>query len=332
MRFINIKKRTVALLYTQFKHSISTNTIYNLTNYRSLIKLKGQDTAKYLQNLITNNVYNLNNENAIYSMILNNRGRILYDIIIYANALNKQQQQPDEYLIEIDSNYTDHLIKYLNVFKLRKKIEINKVDDELKLFVTEKPIDHHKDILTCSQDPRCSNLGYRVIIKNESDLLKDFIASNNDIKNYKINLYKNGIAENHQDISYSTAIPLEYNLAILNGVSFDKGCYMGQELVAKTHHTGIIRKRIMPIELIDNNNSVKFDQDSPIINVKTEKQVGKLRNLIDKYGIAMLRIAEIDNNNLALLDSSNKRHLIKFKIPHYWNRDENLIKSLNYLN
>ena len=88
MRLINIKKRSVALLYTQFKHSISTNTIYDLTSYRSLIKLKGQDTAKYLQNLITNNVYNLNNENVIYSMILNNRGRILYDILIYANVLN----------------------------------------------------------------------------------------------------------------------------------------------------------------------------------------------------------------------------------------------------
>ena len=47
------------------------------------------------------------------------------------------------------------------------------------------------------------------------------------------------------------AIPLEYNLAGLNAISFDKGCYVGQEFIARTHHRGVIRKRLLPFELVD---------------------------------------------------------------------------------
>ena len=94
-----------------------------------------------------------------------------------------------------------------------------------------------------------------------------------NINEYKESLYKNGIGENNDDIKQGNSIPLEYNLVFLNGgkikewknicekhlinylnvfqVTFDKGCYLGQELVAKTHHTGVIRKRIMPIKLLE---------------------------------------------------------------------------------
>lgn len=49
------------------------------------------------------------------------------------------------------------------------------------------------------------------------------------------------------------AIPLEYNLAGLNAISFEKGCYIGQELIARTHHRGVIRKRLMPMKFVDEN-------------------------------------------------------------------------------
>jgi folate-binding Fe-S cluster repair protein YgfZ len=95
-----------------------------------------------------------------------------------------------------------------------------------------------------------------------------------DINIYKKFMDKQGIAEGSETIPYGDAIPLEYNIVFLNGgnksshigflrlvlqnkqkqssVSFNKGCYLGQELVAKTHYTGVVRKRIMSIELISN--------------------------------------------------------------------------------
>lgn len=327
------------LVLTHIKQYSTKYKAYDLTRYRSLIKVKGQDSSKYLQNLITNNVYNLNNkQRLIYSMILNNRGRVLYDICVYSIY-----NQPDEYLLEVDSNYTDQLIKFLTIYKIKKKVEITNVDN-CKMYAIVKQDELVENKLTiqnidlCELDPRCSNLGYRAIDSSNDIISKQpDIEISTNLNEYKINLYKNGIAENGSDISYSNSIPLEYNIALLNGVSFDKGCYLGQELIAKTHHTGVIRKRITPIKLKVENISIKdseklFKQDNQIINIKTGKQVGKLRNIIGKYGIAMLRITELDHNNLVLVDNSNGNHLIDFNVPDYWSNDTNLTQQLKEQN
>lgn len=145
---------------------------------------------------------------------------------------------------------------------------------------------------------------------------------------YKQSLYKHGIAENHDNISYGSSIPLEYNIVLLNGVSFSKGCYLGQELIAKTHHTGVIRKRIVPIEFSDETNNIQFKADSNILNIHSGKSAGKLKGSSGKFGIAMLRISELVENGLVILDDENKPHPIKYKIPQYWNQDVKLMQSL----
>ena len=61
--------------------------------------------------------------------------------------------------------------------------------------------------------------------------------------------YKLGVCEGSEEIPTAKATPLEFNLEYMHGVSFHKGCYLGQELTARTHHTGVIRKRIMPVKL-----------------------------------------------------------------------------------
>jgi folate-binding Fe-S cluster repair protein YgfZ len=206
-------------------------TAYDLTRYRSLIRIKGQDSAKYLQSLITNNIYNLNNEHVIYSMILNNRGRCMYDVLVYANEGINQQ----EFLIEFDSDYTNELMKFLNVYRIRKKVEISHVDNELKLyalvnFYRTNPVKADPNhLFLCSPDPRSINLGHRVVISspNESVSIKNYFNAqiSTDITEYKKNLYKNGVAENQLDIPSNKSIPLEYNIALMNGVSFSKGYY-----------------------------------------------------------------------------------------------------------
>ena len=106
----------------------------DLTNYRSLINIKGADSAKYLQNLITNDINLLQNESikSIYSHILNNRGRTLFDTIVYKNTFD-QSGEPS-YLIELDTQFINDAIKLLSVFKIKKKVEINTVNDQFKLY------------------------------------------------------------------------------------------------------------------------------------------------------------------------------------------------------
>ncbi len=182
-------------------------------------------------------------------------------------------------------------------------------------------------------DPRFSELGYRFIAQNKNLKVTECFVNQITSESfepllYKQSLYKHGIAENHDNISYGNSIPLEYNIVLLNGVSFSKGCYLGQELIAKTHHTGVIRKRIVPFEFLDDSTSVQFKTDSIIMNLSSGKNAGKLKGYSGKNGIAMLRLSELLEGSLVILDDENKQHHIKYKIPKYWDQDSKLIESL----
>ena len=89
---------------------------------------------------------------------------------------------------------------------------------------------------------------------------------------YKLLRYRLGVCEGSQEIPFAKATPLEHNVAYMHGVSFQKGCYLGQELTARTHHTGIIRKRIMPLEFSQEiSNFVEGSvEEEKILNEKVD--------------------------------------------------------------
>jgi folate-binding Fe-S cluster repair protein YgfZ len=126
-----IMKRNIFQILTQVTRRISSQASnkyvgFDLNNYRSLLRVKGADAAPFLQNLITNDINNLSTvENqVIFSMILNNRGRILFDVLIY-NIISEESQiekKNMDFLVEIDSNFQSQALKTLNMFKIKKKV------------------------------------------------------------------------------------------------------------------------------------------------------------------------------------------------------------------
>ncbi|CAF1194334.1 unnamed protein product [Rotaria sp. Silwood1] len=298
---------------------------------RSLIKVHGDDTSKFLQGLITNDIEFLKNTNAIYSMLLNARGRILYDMIIYNSHLNQSS-----YLIEISQNAVPDFIRILRTYKLRKQINIEDVTQIYRIwsifsfkndFLLNKKDLHdclylktRQGLIVGQSDPRHPSLGIRLITERQTQIndLADFCHVSNDITIYKQWLYQNGISEGIEDMPPGECIPLEYNIVFLNGVSFSKGCYIGQELVARTHHTGVIRKRLMPVQI---NNfeelSKSFNHkinNLTIINEETKRRAGKLCATIKQYGIALIRLNEWKNN----LRIQNADVPIIPSIPNWW--------------
>jgi len=262
-----------------FNKSTSSQFVsHDLTNVRSLVKIKGPDSNKYLQNLMTNDINLLNDEKkSIYAMFCNSRGRVIHDGIIY----NLKESTENEYIVEVDKSALNDFLRLLKMYKIKKKVEVTSVDDQYKLFSITNSLESNDnqelklikpdEIKYCDFDPRYSKLGYRAIFSNSNINFADYftndITENSDLSIYKQHIYKHGIAENNDDIQYGSAIPLEYNIVLLNGVSFSKGCYLGQELIAKTHHTGVIRKRIMPIFIKDQNESI--EKENNILNKKT---------------------------------------------------------------
>ncbi|CAN7977174.1 unnamed protein product, partial [Ixodes persulcatus] len=103
--------------------------------------------------------------------------------------------------------------------------------------------------------------------------------------------YQLGVIEGLGELPTANCFPLEYNADYMSGVSFHKGCYIGQELTARTHHTGVVRKRIMPVVLLDRADGGGVVSDT-VVKDGNDKAVGKFRVHRGQVGLALLRVDE----------------------------------------
>lgn len=202
----------------------------NLLSDRSIIEITGPDNKKLIQGLITNDI-NKAKDNLIYTAMLNNKGRFLHDFFIF--------ESKDVLFLDCHQNQRDQIIKKLSFYKLRSTVEILK-NDELKVFSNNEKIGFI--------DPREEKLGYRSYKKFEKE-----DDSTNTYHQKRIELK---IPDGEYDLTIEKSLILEFNFDNLHAISYEKGCYIGQELTARTHHTGQIRKKLYFVK-IDTNMSIE---------------------------------------------------------------------------
>ncbi|XP_050438125.1 putative transferase CAF17 homolog, mitochondrial isoform X1 [Adelges cooleyi] len=299
----------VPIQYMRFFSTSSYKPKLELLSHRCLLKMKGQGLLDYCQRLMTNDIFRLNTEKCLYTTLLNSKGRVMYDCLLY--------KVEDHLLIECDKVAASSLCKHLKTYALRKKIEIDIVDDaSIWVLFSPSPVNVVDNSTSVFDDPRLPILGQRILSDNISHIKEQIVLDEGENKcSYKKWRYSNGVAEGVELLS-SQSFPLEMNCDYLNGISFHKGCYIGQELTARTHHTGVIRKRIMPI-IFDKEipsalelNADIYDKDNP----DAKRPLGKLRGLCDNVGIANLRIDEcLKAKNLVVGGYSFKTF-----IPNWW--------------
>jgi len=232
----------------------STFKTCHLVN-RSVVRIQGKESADFLQGLMTNDINHLteNHENpAIFAMFLNTQGRVMFDTFITKPNI----ENDEEFYIDCDKELSEKLVKHLKMYKVRRKltIEIQENDHVMAVFNPEENLDQidkgsSEKCKISFNDTRTKGLGIREI---SSDCSAD-----TDLSEYKLHRYRLGICEGSQEIPFAKVTPLEHNVEFMHGVSFHKGCYLGQELTARTHHTGVIRKRIMPLEFSQEFSSEK---------------------------------------------------------------------------
>ncbi|EPS61980.1 aminomethyltransferase, partial [Genlisea aurea] len=232
-----------------------------LLKTRSVIRFRGPETIKFLQGLVTNDVRSLENlaENrttpSLYAAMLTPQGRFLYDFFLYRMLHTGDRM---EIYADVDKGVVDELVATLKKFRLRLKVDIENVGEDFSCWQRfggnasdscTRPEKSEADSVAWKwiRDPRLPCLGYRGMFPSnitpplfEGDEMKDE-------EDYVLYRLERGVAEGSTEIPKGDAIPLEYNLVGLNAISFDKGCYVGQELVARTHHRGVVRKRLIPV-------------------------------------------------------------------------------------
>ncbi|KAI4905352.1 hypothetical protein NFI96_022274 [Prochilodus magdalenae] len=126
-----------------------------------------------------------------------------------------------------------------------------------------------------------------------------------------------GLPEGVGDLPPGEALPLESNLVFMNGISFGKGCYIGQELTARTHHTGVVRKRLMPLSLSVPAESL---QAGDALESAGGKPAGKLRKGLGQLGLGLVRLAHA-KEPLTLRSSTQTSVTAHAAEPEWWNKD-----------
>jgi len=291
---------------------------------RTIIQLSGVDSADFLQTLITNDVRLLlsgnNPRQCIYSFLLHNNGRIEADMFVYYFS-----QHPYDFLLEVDSAVAYNIIKLIKFYKIRRKFSIKQIYDCLVAAIfpqfPDEPLNLPQENLKNEspetsfmvQDPRGPHFGFRAISLNSKDTssfstisppsgtFNWFTIQSGDSSEYRTFRYRLGVGEGAIDFPPQSVFPFEANADLLNAVSFDKGCYVGQELTARTFHTGVVRKRYVPIELI--GDETLFGESLPVQNVIIEPNeedgkplvMGRFRANLGRYGIAALKYGDLFN-------------------------------------
>lgn len=325
----------------RYNSSQSSPRILEQLKNKSLLRVRGNEVLIFLQGLITNDMKHFEEGAAnLYALFLNTKGRVMYDVIIY------RTQEDNVYYIECDSQAAEPLQKHLKMYRVRRKIDIDHLEDNVNVWAFFDPIQYMNNkyinnrqkleglIFPCGtlnnkvskivdnimiyEDPRLSDLGIRILAASEIErhkIIKHLNSNALDSANhlsYKAFRYKLGVPEGIEDLPPGKPLPLEVNCDYLHGVSFHKGCYIGQELTARTYHTGVVRKRLMPL-LFNEIPNKSFSYDEKIIN-ETGNVVGKFRGIKNQYGLGLMRIN--DSLNAQSLTISN----IKLKVskPIWW--------------
>jgi tRNA-modifying protein YgfZ len=248
---------------------------------RGVIETGGPDAAGFLQRLITNSVLNISYGEGRYAGLLTPQGKLLFDFFVVPLPEGPEAG----YLIDCASEQTADLVKRLNLHKMRAKIAI---EDKSKNFAVAAVIGG--DAATGIEgifyrDTRAPHMGLRVIVPRGDAVAKLDCA---DASCYETHRIAQGVPKGGVDFAYGDAFVHDVNLDLMNGVDFKKGCYVGQEVVARVHHRNSARKRI-----------VKIHFDGPPLAQGTqitagETIIGQIGSTAGAEGLAMVRLDRLE--------------------------------------
>lgn len=204
---------------------------------RGVVRVTGPDAAKLLQGLVTNDMDHLATLPAIHAGLLAPQGKILFDFFVVRAS--------DGFLLETAADKAGELAKRLLLYRLRAKVEIVDVTAEHAVAVQwggTGPPENLPGVIVFA-DPRLPALGWRIILEAPADPAT-MTAGAADYEAHRVAL---GVPEGGKDFKLGDTFPHEADYDQLSGVSFTKGCYVGQEVVSRMAHRTTVRKRVVPI-------------------------------------------------------------------------------------
>jgi folate-binding protein YgfZ len=293
---------------------MNTQNVYILED-RGILYINGANTKEFLQNIISNDINRVNENNSCFASLLSPQGKFQFAFIIIKHKSG--------YFIDCEKSQVEALFKQLSIYKLRSKVEIMNLSNEfvvaafnrnkfLKFEGTKdipgNTIKYREDCILL--DPRNKDLGARLIINLEKLYLslKKLELKDSPANEYYQLSHELGIAQKNMNKLQNKLFGIECNFEELNGIDFQKGCYIGQENTARIKLKNKLSKRLLPIKLI----SGKLSEGAPIYADNVE--IGKVL-IDDEYPFALIKY--LDDNFKKDNELKSENAVLRIKMPDW---------------
>ena len=251
---------------------------------RGVVKVAGEDARKFLNGLITADADAVTPERPCYAALLTPQGKIMVDMIV-AEA---PAEDGGGFFIDCPRALALTLTERFKFYKLRAKVTVEDLSTVLGVMAVwdgAATTDHG----LCYPDPRLAALGVRCILPPAlaGEASADLCAAPVEASAYEAHRIGLGIPRGGYDFQYNDAFPHEADMDQLNGVDFEKGCYVGQEVVSRVEHRGTARKRVVPVVF-------EFAPETGVTVMAGELAVGTMGSSArGGHGLAMLRLDRV---------------------------------------
>ena len=260
---------------------------------RGVLTVSGPDRRPFLQGLVSNDIERVTRDTAYYAALLTAQGKYLHDFVMV--------EAGESIWLETEAARLSDLKRRLSVYRLRAKGLLEEQPDLAVAAVfgegalaalglsdtlgAARVLDSGVALV----DPRLTALGARAILARDRAgcVFADLGLAESDFETYDRLRLSFGIPDGSRDLVPDKSILLEAGFDELNGIDWQKGCYVGQELTARTKYRGLIRKRLMPVE-------IRGPAPAPgTVVTAGEREVGEMRSSCGELGLALLRVEPV---------------------------------------
>jgi folate-binding protein YgfZ len=254
---------------------------------RGVLAIAGPDRVSFLQGLVSNDTTRVSDQRAVYAALLTPQGKYLHDFIMVESG--------ETIWLDAEAARLVDLKRRLSIYRLRAKVTIEERTDLAVAAVfdgaafglsSEAGAARALDGGVSFIDPRLAALGARAILLREEirPVLTSTGAVETGFAEYDRLRLSLGIPDGSRDLVLDKSILLESGFDELHGIDWDKGCYIGQELTARTKYRGLIKKRLFPVQI---------DGPAPepgAIITSDGQDAGEMRSSRAGLGLALLRL------------------------------------------
>lgn len=268
---------------------------YVILERRGVLAVDGADSRTFLQGLVSNDVRRVAADRAIYAALLTPQGKYLHDFFMV--------EQDASILIDCEAERLADLQRRLGMYKLRSDVKLTDRSAALAvaaIFGGDVPgalglapepgaaTAFHGGV--AYMDPRLADAGARAVLPSADAraVLEAAGFAPADAQAYDRHRIHLGLADGSRDLIPDKSILLENGFDELNGIDWEKGCYMGQELTARTKYRGLVRKRLVPVAVAGPLPAA----GTPVL--LDDKEVGDMRSGVDAMALAFLRIEALE--------------------------------------